>query len=188
MPENVCYPSRGRYTLQWLVIPGVFEGHTVPNNSDAAFKKHSGRPKPSELLLHYNYGAAAVKCWGHGTEVLQNRAKPRPTVPVPAPMGPSKTAHNRSIAIRKREAARAADDGGAGNAAAGPSTGELVESEGQATWDEDDVMLETHRPRNNAISRRSKRTLSVWSNGGKAYLLHLYNGIFRLHWNGLVTT
>ena len=141
MPENVCYPSRGRYTLQWLVIPGVFEGHTVPNNSDAAFKKHSGRPKPSELLLHYNYGAAAVKCWGHGTEVLQNRAKPRPTMPVPAPMGPSRTTHNRSTAIRKRDAARAADDSGAGNAAAGPATGELVESEGQAIWDEDDVML-----------------------------------------------
>jgi hypothetical protein len=141
MRETVCYPSRSRYTLQWLVTPDVYEGHVVPNNSDAAFKKHSGRPKPSELLLHYNYGAAAVKCWGHGTEVLQSLAKPRPTVPVPTPIGPSKTAHNRSVTIRKRDAARAADGGGAGNAAAGPSTGELVESEGQATWDEDDVML-----------------------------------------------
>jgi hypothetical protein len=138
MLDNACYPTRSRYTLQWLVTPEEYEEHVVPNNSDAAFKKHSRRPKPSELLLHYNYGAAAVKCWGHGTEVLQNRAKPRPTVP---PMGPSRTTHNRSTAIRKRDEARATDGDGAGNAAAGPGTGEMVESEGQAIWDEDDVML-----------------------------------------------
>ncbi|KAI0247736.1 hypothetical protein BJV78DRAFT_1157000 [Lactifluus subvellereus] len=132
MPENVCYPTGSRFTLQCLVTPEVYVRPMIPNNSDAAFKKYSRRPKPSELLLHYNYGAAAVKCWGRGTEVLQNLAKPRPTVPASAPMGPSRS---------KRDVARAADDGGAGNAAAGPATGELVESEGQAIWDEDDVML-----------------------------------------------
>jgi hypothetical protein len=117
MLENVCYPTRSRYTLQWLVTPDAYIRHIVPNNNDAVFKKHSRRPKPSELLLHYNYGAAAVKCWGHGTEVLQNRAKPRPTVP---PMGPSRTTHNRSTTTRKCDAAWAADYDGAENAAAGP--------------------------------------------------------------------
>jgi hypothetical protein len=63
--------------------------------------------------LHYNYGAAAIKLWGKETQVLQDNAKyPRPPPPEPAEMGPSKTTHNRT-----------------------------VDSEGQALWDEDDVML-----------------------------------------------
>jgi hypothetical protein len=77
MPKNATYPTGSRYTLQWLVMPYESIEPVVPNNSDAAFKKYTKKPKPSELLLHYNYGAAAVKCWGRGIEALQNRAKPR---------------------------------------------------------------------------------------------------------------
>jgi len=141
LPTTVRYPTMERYTLQWLVTPVGFLRTMVPNNMDAAFKINTTRPKPSDLLLHYNYGAAAVKWWGHGLELLKKRAKPpRPSKPVPALVGAPKTTHDRSIAIAKPEQARST---GAGNATARARTrtGEMVESEGQALWDEDDVML-----------------------------------------------
>ncbi|KIL57679.1 hypothetical protein M378DRAFT_87561 [Amanita muscaria Koide BX008] len=140
--EDVSFPSRSRYTLQWLVDPGEDVTSMIPNNSDAAFRKNTRKSKPSDLLLHYNYGAAALKCWGRGLEVLQNSANPpRPPVPVPAPTGPSRTKHDRKPVIRKLRAAR--DPGGAvaGSSTAGAGTGESVESEGQAMWDEDDAIL-----------------------------------------------
>lgn len=133
---DVGYPTGSRYTFQWL-DSGQSRKHVtamIPNNSDAAFRKNTEKPKPSDLLLHYNYGAAAVKCWGRGTEVLQNRANPpRPSVP---PAGPSGTTHDIDAAIGKLGEAQNPDPSRAG---AGP--GELVESEGQAMWDEDDVMM-----------------------------------------------
>jgi hypothetical protein len=141
MPEGVCYLVHSCYTLQWLVSRGKVTS-MVPNNSDAAFKKRTRKQKPSDLLLHYNYGAAAIKCWGHGMEVLQNCANPpHPLVPVPAPTGPLRTTHDRSAAIHKHNEAWAADGAGAGNSTAGAGTGGLVGSEGQAMWDEDEVML-----------------------------------------------
>ena len=134
VPASVQYPADSRYTLQWLIPPSKYVA-SIPNNSDATFKKRTAKPKPSELLLHYNYGAAAVKQWGQGKEVLLNRAEPpRSVVPVPAPAGSSKTIHDRSIAIQKREAALAA-------ATLKAETQGLVKSEGQEVWDEDDVML-----------------------------------------------
>ena len=107
----------------------------VPNNSDAAFKEYTKKAKPSDLLLHYNYGAAAVKRWGRGKEVLTKLANPpHPPVPGPAPAGPQRTIHDRAAAIRKRFQGRSSGGAGAG-------TGGEVESEGQAMWDEDEVML-----------------------------------------------
>ena len=44
-------------------------------------------PKPSDLLPHCNYGAAAVKHWSKNISVLTNRPDiPRPSAPAPAPM------------------------------------------------------------------------------------------------------
>ena len=114
MKKSVRYPTGSRYTLQWLEHPNEFVQPMIPNNSDAAFKKNTGLPKPSDLLLHYNYGAAAVKHWGHGIEILQNRPNlpsSCPRMPVLAPTGP------------------VTSDGG------------MVESASQEVWDEDDVML-----------------------------------------------
>lgn len=103
-------------TLQWLDHDQT-PVRLIPNNIDAAFKKHTRKPKPSELLLHYNYGAAAIRCWGLGTEALQNRANPpRPSLPIPDPGG-----------------------AGAGLWSWSWSWG-LAESEGQPMWDEEDVM------------------------------------------------
>ena len=120
MSEHVKYPSQSRYTLQWLAPPSAAVTTAIQNNIDAAFKKATRKPKPSDLLLHYIYGAAAVKCWGCGTDLLRERARPpRPLVPFPVPT------HSMDAVIRNLRA----------------GTGRLVESEGQAEWDEDDVML-----------------------------------------------
>ena len=129
-----------RYTLQWLVEPDVAKLQYTPHNMDAAFKTGSRKKKPSDLLLHYNYGAAAVKWWGHGEIILQNRPHlPRPVVCTPAPVGPSKPIHDWTTVIRKLDAVWGRDQAGAGNVAAGDQPGEVMED--RTTWDEDDVML-----------------------------------------------
>jgi hypothetical protein len=155
MPPNVSYPDHERYTLQWLLNPGPFMLTVIPNNVDAAFKTTSKKPKPSDLLLHYNYGAAAVKWWGHGINFFKNCTNPpRPAVPVPAPVEASRTTHDRTIAIAKRNKAWRT---GAESATTGARTGEMVESDGQALWDEDDVMLFCWGNSRAAIERHRKK-------------------------------
>ncbi|KAF8342474.1 hypothetical protein F5887DRAFT_974428 [Amanita rubescens] len=133
---DVVYPYR-RYTLQWLEEDDRMMLNIYPNNSDATFRRATTRQKPSDLLLHYNYGAAPVKMWGHNTIVLKKLAKPpRPQVPGPI--------HNRLAVARKRAAAQAgarARGRGRAKGRARARMGTMVESEGQAEWDEDDVML-----------------------------------------------
>ena len=106
----------------------------LPNHSDAAFGKNSVARKPSTLLLHYNYGAAAVKLWGCETHILADKAKQsRPRKPVPTPSGLFKNIHDRSVAIKKRAKALPAAKGAK---ITGTSKGKSA-----AAWDEDDVML-----------------------------------------------
>ena len=70
-----------------------------PNNNDATFMDQL-LPKSADLLLHYNYGAAAVKQWGKNTSVLTDRPDiPRPSVPVPAPMGSTRAERDRDTAM-----------------------------------------------------------------------------------------
>ncbi|KAJ7818357.1 hypothetical protein B0H13DRAFT_2133137 [Mycena leptocephala] len=94
LAQDTKYPDGQHYTLQWL-HGSAEERAVVPNNSDATFKKRSRTPKPSPMLVHYNYGAAAVKWWGHGANShlgISNRpTMPRPSVPVPAATGPIRT-------------------------------------------------------------------------------------------------
>jgi len=118
---------------------------TCAHNVDAAFKKHHKKPMPSDLLVHYHYGAAAIERWGHGVEALNRPDLPRPPEPPPVPMGPTKTLHDRADTIRKRAKASGAGAAGAGNVAAGEASGsgQMRDSEGkdQARWDADDIML-----------------------------------------------
>ena len=99
-------------------------------------------PKPADLLLHYNYGAAVVKHWGKNTSVLANRPGiPRPSVPASAPTGPTRGTHERQVTIDKW--ASASCQGEASGSRRRKRTGEAAESEVQVQeeWDEDDVML-----------------------------------------------
>lgn len=172
MAEDVEYPVTGRYTLQWLTAPNKFMSDVIPNNRDATFKKRSRKAKPSDLLLHYNYGAAAVKQWGYGVEAFQQLPKARPPGPVTAPLGPERTTHTREKTIQQLDTARNASRGGSRNriarAASGSGTRRTVNTE-QAEWDEDDVMLfsgETRRLRKIGMKRNKWNLPSIWNTGG----------------------
>ncbi|KAF7977086.1 hypothetical protein HWV62_4663 [Athelia sp. TMB] len=87
MPPTVSFPSGRRYTMQWLAPPDPYL-QSVPNNCDAAFGTAAGKGMPSDLLLHYNYGAAAVLRWGRGLETLWLcSASRRPTISPPPKTG-----------------------------------------------------------------------------------------------------
>ncbi|KAI0289275.1 hypothetical protein BC826DRAFT_630875 [Russula brevipes] len=105
MPEGAVYPANERYTLQSLETLPPDVSVFVPVNRDGAFRGSSDEEKPSGLLLHYNYGAAAVKVWGHGKEVLEAQRQPlRPPPRQPAPVRYGRAGRNdRSIAIEKRK-------------------------------------------------------------------------------------
>ncbi|KZP28688.1 hypothetical protein FIBSPDRAFT_947515 [Athelia psychrophila] len=98
LAPDVSYPGSFRYTLQWIVNKEQFILERYPHNNDATFKSQR-LPKPADLLLHYNYGAAAVKQWGKNISVLTDRPNiPRPSAPAPASMGPPKVNHDRNTA------------------------------------------------------------------------------------------
>ena len=102
LPVGVSYPLDSRYTLQWLVTPNEATLDRIPDNNDAVFKNHE-LPKPNDLILHYNYGAAATKHWGRNTEgVLDHLDCLRPAVPPTPTFTPS----NRAVTIAKLEAGR----------------------------------------------------------------------------------
>ncbi|KAJ6573577.1 hypothetical protein DFH09DRAFT_1079130 [Mycena vulgaris] len=52
------------------------------------------------MRLNYNYGVAALKWWGEGPEYLL-AARKRPAPPIPAPLGPSRSKHDRSVTTEK---------------------------------------------------------------------------------------
>ncbi|KAF8867756.1 hypothetical protein BD779DRAFT_1685398 [Infundibulicybe gibba] len=66
---DLSYPLDARYTLQWLFPANPCTLSYMPNNRDATFLNHQ-LPRPADLLLHYNYGAAAVKNWGKNVGAL----------------------------------------------------------------------------------------------------------------------
>jgi hypothetical protein len=98
-------------------------------------------PKPADLLLHYIYGAAAVKKWGKNTSVLTDCSDiPRSPVPAPAPMEPKRDTHDRSKSIQKRAAAMGQGGEGSGSKRK-RGEGAAGDLEEQDKWDEYDVML-----------------------------------------------
>jgi hypothetical protein len=158
-------PILWRYTLQWIITrDDQFALDLFPNNNDATFMDQQ-LPKPADILLHYNYGAAAVKQWGKNTSVLTNRPDiPRPSVPVPAPMGRIR----RNTAIEKRAAAVSQGGQGAGGER-NRSEGAAADLEEQDRWDEDDVMLFFWGNSKAALERNAQRSRSAqntWKIGG----------------------
>ncbi len=125
--------------------------------------------KPADLLLHYNYGAAAVKQWGKNTSILTNRPDiPRPPVPISAAMGSKRVKHDRNIAIQKQAAGTRQGRQGAGGKRKRAQRAAAV-LEVQDGWDEDDVMLfsgVTRRRLWKGILRGSRSAQSTWRIGG----------------------
>jgi hypothetical protein len=151
------YPEGERFTLQLIEISYAFDRSIAEQiyhvGCDAAFSTGTQIAKPSGVLLHYNYGAAAVKWWGHHTDILRSQNPPHPAPapqrrrqlrprprPAPAagpsaglPRGPpktrSKTRHDKNISIEKRRGKqRSANE-------------RANESKAWESWDEDDWML-----------------------------------------------
>lgn len=98
---------------------------------------------PSDILLHYNYGAAAVKWWGHGVEVLHGRFNPPRPKPVLAPSsGPLTT----------------------------PGSGDRTTPDDEVTWEENLVLFLSANSRASK-NRRLKKTqenvqrMERWRNG-----------------------
>jgi hypothetical protein len=96
------YPEGERFTLQLIEIleasnrPAVEEHCQV--GRDAVFASDTDTAKPSGLLLHYNYGAAAVKWWGHHTDILRSRDPPHPPLPPsPSPSPPPRPRQRRRL-------------------------------------------------------------------------------------------
>ena len=98
-------------------------------------------PKPADLLMHYNYGAAAVKHWGKNISVLTDRPGIPRSVPVPAPMpvGPTSQGEQGAGSVRTR------------------SEGEVADLEAQDRWDEDDVMLFFWGNSKGALERHARK-------------------------------
>ncbi|KAJ7672903.1 hypothetical protein B0H17DRAFT_947299, partial [Mycena rosella] len=166
---GVKYSEKDRYTLQSLTSTDTIRDD-IANNLDAAFKLHSKKPKPSPLLLHYNYGVAAVIWWGKGESRLHasNRPNiPRPTVPVPAPMGPRRVMHDRQVTRDKLEHARAEDVGSRGTgSAAGKS-----EQDTDRVYAEDFVLTlwastVVARERREAEAKENAYRMERWQAGG----------------------
>jgi hypothetical protein len=126
----------------------------LPNNSDAAFKKHTHIHKPSPMLLHYNYGVAAVKWWGRGKEHLgiKNRpAIPRPSVPVRAATGPDRTKRTAEQLAALTEARDARKAGGSGS---GPKDSEAERD--NEVMDPDGVVMFFWSQNPAALERRKR--------------------------------
>jgi hypothetical protein len=81
------YPEGERFTLQLIEIRNDFDRsgltHSFRLGRDAAFSVDTDAAKPSGVLLHYNYGTAAVKWWGHHTDILRSPGPPHPPSPPP---------------------------------------------------------------------------------------------------------
>ena len=152
------YPKGERFSLQLIEISDALDRSIVEQlcqvGCDAAFSTGTQIAKPSSVLLHYNYSAAAVKWWGHHTDILRSQNPPHPApAPAPAPRrrrqprprpapaagpssdlppylrGPPKTRYDRNISIEKRQGKQR-------------STNERVnESKAWESWDEDDWMM-----------------------------------------------
>lgn len=123
-PKEVAFSTKFHYTMQWLTEPHATELNMIcAHNADVAFRKNHKKPMPSDLLVHYHYGAAAVERWGLGVDALHHPNLRRPPNPLPVPMGPTKAIHDRTTTIQKSAEASGAGAAGARNVAAGEASG-----------------------------------------------------------------
>jgi len=175
------YPVGERFSLQ--LVGDLGRGvmlRMFPNNIDAAFKRGTHLPKPSALLLHYNYGAAIVKLWGHRTEVLDQPNIRRPQFVINHKFkGPSKS-RNQLIAIGTDTSSylvRVSDGSEEAGEIAGGGAIDATDNQtvvvrrmvGYRGWDEDDWMLffcgntPAARERHRAAEEESSNRIGRWA-------------------------
>ncbi|KZS88729.1 hypothetical protein SISNIDRAFT_530977 [Sistotremastrum niveocremeum HHB9708] len=74
-------PPHSRCTLHWLGNPSPPTAAAYPNCRDATFSTSTLNPSsfPSDILLHYVYGASALYKWGKHMDILTTQERfPRP--------------------------------------------------------------------------------------------------------------
>jgi len=182
-------PLDVRYTLQ-LIDYGI-SGQTrtaletmCKLGGDAAFKIETNLPKPSGLLLHYNYGAAAIKHWGQHQDLLRSgNGPPGPPAPPPGlgpdptnPSGPSTSAQGRTTTVQKRK--RNGGTAGSSKKKKGQSdnsgAGDAIADVNTTGWDEDDWMIffwsntEAARERRQAAEGEFSSRIKTWASGVSA--------------------
>ncbi|KAH9953599.1 hypothetical protein BC827DRAFT_1159154 [Russula dissimulans] len=167
------YPLGERFSLQ--VVAGDLDRNSLLIAEEQI-------PKPSSLILHYNYGAAAVKLWGHRTEILARPNIPRSQIVMNHQSGgPSRDRNNGLIAIRKRkghnntggdrgESAESAEVAGGGATDVTDDPTVVVQPMvGYRGWDEDDWMLffwgntPAARERYRAADEQSSNRIAKWA-------------------------
>lgn len=176
------FPPNERFTLQ--LIDCALQSLPAPTREelervckfgqDAAFRSDSDLPKPSGVLLHYNYGAAAVKFWGHNKDSLQCGTAPARPPPAPPPgsdttylSGPSTSIHDQSVAIRKRQA----NDNTALAGSSKKRKGKAREQDHDDEWDEDDCVMffwstsKVARERRRAAEEEFSGHMKMWASG-----------------------
>ena len=167
------YPEGQRFTLQIIEILEGLEReivvHACKIGCDAVFSRNTPLSKPSDILLNYNYGAAAIKWWGHHTELLQSRA-PRPLAPGPSTAPRSnlrpRPAATTSVAVKKREG-HSKSHNSQKKGVLDPSAADA--SKPWESWDEDDwifyCMLNTKatRERQQAAQEESSSNVRAWA-------------------------
>ncbi|KAI0286045.1 hypothetical protein BGY98DRAFT_1092842 [Russula aff. rugulosa BPL654] len=93
-------PDGERFTLQFIEVMEDLGrsvvAHSYRVGRDAAFSIDTDTVKPSGVLLHYNYGSAAVKWWGHHTDILRSPGPPHPPPP-PSESASASASSSRAI-------------------------------------------------------------------------------------------
>jgi hypothetical protein len=190
------YPEGERFTLQLIEIKNDFDRsgltHSFRLGRDAAFSVDTDAAKPSGVLLHYNYGTAAVKWWGHHTDILRSPGPPHPPPPPPPPRrsqrrrpppapGPSypfrprpTSTNDRGVSIKKHggpsSKSRARKKKGVQRPSAVDVADEPInEPKVWESWDEDEwmfyFMLNTKaaRERHQAAKEESTSNIKAWA-------------------------
>lgn len=139
--KGLTFPDNNRYTLQWLVTPPEASLWVFPNNNDATFQDQT-LPKPSDLLLHYNYGAAAVKQWRKNVNVLTDRLVYLAHLNLYQNQWDLEKLQTITLGIKKRNAVTSKEGQGSRKRRKTLSGARDADSDSaQYGWDEDDVVL-----------------------------------------------
>ncbi|GJJ06159.1 hypothetical protein Clacol_000348 [Clathrus columnatus] len=141
------YPSNTRYTFQYLSNQEHQASlQAIPDNNDAMFATTPASltlPRPSALLLNYNFGVAAVENWGHNKSLLYNCLGVQRPERGAVAMGPSRVPGKegrKSLAEkRKREDDEQKQDK-AGRSSTSQNTRTQQDDEG-GEYDAEDIVL-----------------------------------------------
>ncbi|KAJ6590289.1 hypothetical protein B0H10DRAFT_2233665 [Mycena sp. CBHHK59/15] len=126
------------------------------------------------MLLHYNYGAAAVKWWGHSANShlgISNRpTMPRASVPVPAATGPIRTKRTPAqldASIQKRATGNMGESGSGHRDREAAQEGEVMDPDEIVMffWSRTPPHSSVESTKQKIENARRKSVLPAWNSG-----------------------